>query len=173
MDEPVGEVLYEQTRGELAVHVYHARANTTPGSYLTVQLPEGRDHQDLLCIIEGPLTQSLPPRPGPSGATLSLRVVGELRPETARLTSYGVARGRVFGPPLEFLRELFTGHFYSPSKKAQVSVEIPLVIGELRNYEEPIPVMLLGEEMNSHTCVFAQSGAGKSYAVGVMLEQLA
>lgn len=173
MSELVGKVLHEPSRGELVAVIYHAKTNLSPGTYLSIKLTGGRDHGDLLCLVEGPFSKGISSEQLMGGRIVSLRMVSELHPQASTLWALGTVGADVLVPPQEFLVRLFGGDFYSSSKKAQSSVQIPLGVGELRNYESPVGVSILGEEMNSHTCVLAQSGAGKSYAVGVILEEIA
>lgn len=52
------------------------------------------------------------------------------------------------------------------------NLDVPLHMGELRNFSDNIPVILDGKGMDRHTCFLAQSGSGKSYALGVLIEEL-
>ena len=73
-------------------------------------------------------------------------------------------RGDVLAPAVKLLQSTFTNAIKDST--------IPLQIGELRRPAEHVTVMIDGEKMNRHSCFLAQSGAGKSFALGVLVEEL-
>jgi len=76
----------------------------------------------------------------------------------------GELRGDVLAPPVKLLQAAFTD--------AIKDSKIPLQIGELRLPTENVRVILDGGKMNRHSCLLAQSGSGKSFALGVLVEEL-
>lgn len=69
---------------------------------------------------------------------------------------------QVLKPSEDIMKRFFASH----------GIDIGIKIGELKGYHQHIPVVLDGTEMNRHTCLLAQSGSGKSYALGLLIEYL-
>ncbi|WP_227748703.1 ATP-binding protein [Oerskovia douganii] len=131
-----------------------------PGDFVTigVTFPETAAHPGAALVMGQVLTRATKA----GDAVGHGRVLGELRPDGTVATSGG---------------DPFTSQDLSPAgagvlEALQARERATLRIGELHHVRGNVDALLQPHRFNRHTFLCGQSGSGKTYALGVLLEQL-
>lgn len=131
-----------------------------PGDFVTigVAFPETAEHPGDALVMGQVLTRATEA----GDAVGHGRVLGELRPDGTVVGSGG---------------DPFTSHDLTPAgagvlEALQARERATLRIGELHHSRGNVDALLQPLRFNRHTFLCGQSGSGKTYALGVLLEQL-
>ncbi|MFJ2298278.1 ATP-binding protein [Oerskovia paurometabola] len=131
-----------------------------PGDFVTigVTFPEAAEHPGDALVMGQVLTRATKA----GDAVGHGRVLGELRPDGTVVGSGG---------------DPFTSHDLTPAgagvlEALQARERATLRIGELHHSRGNVAALLQPHRFNRHTFLCGQSGSGKTYALGVLLEQL-
>lgn len=134
-------------------------AGLTSGAYVRLDTDNGASCLARIIEIAANETGSGPPLITGSGI-IRARVEGEAI-AAAPMTAFGAARISIADPALVVAQ-------FRTVQRDKAGLEI----GTLQHGADPLPATLLASGFGRHSLVCGQSGSGKTYTLGVMLERL-